>query len=255
MNKSYTNNSTVRTFAILEIMAKVGSPLSLTDISEATNLDVTTIRRFIMTLSDMGYVAKVDNGNYKMTSKILDLSSSYLRNISLPEQSLPFLTEFCKKTNASVSLGILDGSEAVYIAHVSEKEALSVGVRIGTRLPAHATAIGKVLLSKLSSSEIHQLYKENLPIFTTRTIPRLGILNGALSEVRNQGFAISDEEYEVGVRAASTPIQDANGQLISALNVSVKTEVISKQKFYTEIVPTLLDTAYKISNSLKSTEN
>lgn len=254
--KHYTNNSTIRTFTILEMMAKAGYPLSLTDISDATNLDITTIRRFIMTLCDIGYVIRMEDGKYKMTSRILDLSSSYLRNVSLPEQSLPYLEEFCQSTKASVSLGILDGTDALYVAHVSVKEALSIGVRIGSRLPAHATAIGKVLLSSLSDNEIIQLYeRKELSTFTTRTIPRVSTLIGALSEVRNQGFAISEEEYEAGVRAASCPILDVNGQLISAINVSMRTENVSKVNFYTQIVPALLKTAYKIIKSINESSN
>ncbi|VEF49567.1 IclR family transcriptional regulator [Bacillus freudenreichii] len=247
----YINNSAVRTFAVLELIAKSGFPLSLSDITDATNLDKTTVRRFLLTLCDLGYVEKTIDTKYRITSRVLDLSSAYLRNFSLPEQSIPFLEKFCQETKTSASLGILDGTDCVYIAHVSIKQALSTGVRIGSRLPAHATAVGKVLLSFLTNNEIKALYeKDELPIFTSRTTTHVSMLVGALEEIRRQGFAISEEEYEVGVRAAACPILDSSGNLISAINVSTRTEDVPRLEFYTKVVPALLSTAHEITEAM-----
>ena len=244
----YLNNSAIRTFTVLEMIAKSGFPLSLGDITDATNLDKTTVRRFLITLCNLGYVIKTADGQYRVTSRVLDLSSAYLRNISLPEQSIPYLEKFCRDTKTSASLGILDGTDSVYVAHVSVKQALSTGVRIGSRLPAHATAVGKVLLAYQPSNEVMELYKQDdLPVFTSRTTPRVSMLIGALGEIRRQGWAISEEEYEVGVRAAACPILDSSGHLISAINVSTRTEDVSRLDFYKNIVPALLNTAHSIT--------
>lgn len=253
MTSKYLNNSTIRTFAVLEMIAKAGYPMSLGDITTATSLDKTTTRRFLITLCDLGYVERTEEGKYRITSRILDLSSTYLRTASLPEQSLPYLEEFCEKTQTSASLGILDGTEVVYVAHVSVKKALSIGARIGSRLPAHATAVGKVLLSHLSDKDVREIYKEEqLPTFTSRTTQSVTFLRGALQEIRRQGWAVSEEELEEGVRAASCPILDVDGQLISGINVSTRTENIDKTKFYTEIVPELLKTANQITVNISN---
>jgi IclR family pca regulon transcriptional regulator len=251
----YRNNSAVRTFSVLEIIAKAGFPLSLSAITEATGLDKTTARRFLVTLCELGYVDRTKNGKYRLTSRVLDLSSMYLRTVSLPQKSLPYLQAFCQETGTSTSLAILDGTVVVYVAHVSVKEALSVGVRIGSRLPAHATAVGKVLLSFLPHEEIVERYqKEELPVYTSRTTSRLSILLGALTEIRRQGWAVSEEEYELGVRAAACPILRSDGSLISAINVSTRTEQVSRIDFYTKIVPALLKTAHSISEALDDNE-
>lgn len=251
-NKNYTNNSTVRTFEILENMAKAAYPLSLTEISEITNIDITTVRRFIFTLQDLGYVEKFTESKYIMTSRILDLSSGFLNNVSIRDKSISYLEKFCEETNSSVSIGILDGKEVVYIANISVKQALSVGVRIGSRLPAHATAIGKVLLASLPGKEVEELYEnKTLPVYTSRTISKVPLLLGALVQIKNQGFSVSEEEYEEGVRAASCPILDTSGKLIHAINVSMRKEDISKVDFYTKVIPALLKTSYKITKSLR----
>ncbi|MDQ0189919.1 helix-turn-helix domain-containing protein [Alicyclobacillus cycloheptanicus] len=250
-SQAYLNNSAIRTFSVFEFLAKSGFPLTLSAITEGTGLDKATTRRFLTTLCNLGYVDRTTDGKYKMTSRVLDLSSTYLRSVSLPEKSVPYLEEFCRKTMTSTSMAILDGVDVVYVAHVSVREALSVGVQIGTRLPAHATAVGKVLLSHRPTQEVIERYgSDELTTYTSRTIDRVSLLVGALSEIKRQGWAISEEEYELGVRAAACPIVSSDGAVISAINVSTRTADVDRIDFLTQVVPELIRTADLIAKAL-----
>lgn len=248
---SFTNNSTVRTLAILELLGHSGFPMALTAIADASGFDKATARRFLLTLNDLGYVERLDTGEYRLTSRILELSTAYLRTVSLPQEALPFLEQFCRKTSTSTSVAILDGTAAVYVAHVSVTEALSVGVQIGTRLPAHATAVGKMLLATLPGEEVAQRYADEvLPSYTSRTITRVSHLIGALEEIRRQGWALNEEEYEAGVRAAACPLRSADGSVISVMNVSTRIETVDRLQFYADVLPALLQTAQEVNGAL-----
>lgn len=242
------NSSTVKSFAVLELLGQAGVPMALSDIARATDLNKTTARRFLATLCDLGYVERLADGTHRLTARVLDLSSMYFRTTVLPTHAMPHLERFCRETHTSTSLAILDRTETVYTAHVSEREALSVGVQIGTRLPAHATAVGKVLLSHLATTEVQRLYADHpLTAYTSRTITSLPDLIGALGEVRRQGFAVGEEEYEPGVRGAACAMTSADGSVIGAMNVSVRTENVPRVDFYSDILPRLLRTAYDIT--------
>lgn len=225
--------------------------MSLTAISEASGLDKATTRRFLITLVELGYVERTPMSEYRLTSRILELSTTYLRTASLPKEALPFLERFCRDTGTSTSIAILDGTAAIYVAHMSVTEALSVGVRIGTRLPAHATAVGKMLLAALSAEEVAERYGDDvLPAFTARTITRVAHLIGALQEIRRQGWALNEEEYETGVRAAACPILSADGSVVSVMNVSTRTTQIERLQFYSQILPALIKAAADITAAL-----
>ncbi len=242
------NSSTVKSFAVLELLGQAGLPMALADIARATDLNKTTARRFLATLCDLGYVERLPDGTHTLTARVLDLSAMYFRTTVLPTYAMPHLERFCRDTHTSTSLAILDRTETVYTAHVSEREALSVGVQIGTRLPAHATAVGKVLLSQLATPKVERLYADHpLTAHTSRTITTIPDLLGALGEIRRQGFAVSEEEYEPGVRGAACAMTSADGSVIGAINVSVRTENVARIDFYSDILPRLLRTAYDIA--------
>ncbi len=250
-HSAYTNNSTVRTFAVLELLGRSGFPLSLTAIADASNLDKATVRRFLITLTELGYVERIGSGEYRLTSRILELSTTYLRTVSLPHEALPFLEAFCRETGTATSVAILDGTTAIYVAHMSVTEALSIGVRIGTRLPAHATAAGKMLLAMLSPEDVASRYPDEiLPTFTAYTTTRVTHLIGALQEIRRQGWALNEEEYETGVRAAACPLRSVDGKVMSVLNVSTRTDQIDRLVFFSRILPSLLRTGDAISHAL-----
>lgn len=242
------NSSTVKSFAVLELLASAGLPLTITEIARGADLNKTTARRFTSTLCDLGYVQRMEDGGYRLTSRVLDLSSMYFRQRLLPNYAMPHLEKLCALTDTTVSLGMLEGTDVVYGARVSHREVLSVGFQIGQRLPAHATAIGKVLLSFLSDAEVSALYSSpELPVYTSRTITSVGSLVGAVGEVRRQGFAVCDEEYEPDVCAVSCPLTTIDGEFIAAINIAERVSGRSRTDFYQRVLPAVLATADAIA--------
>lgn len=131
---------------------------------------------------------------------------------------------------------------------MSDREALSAGVRIGSRLPAHATAMGKVLLSSLHNEELGQRFgQDRLDAYTNRTITTVAELRGALAEVRRQGFALDEEEYELAVRAAACPLTTPGGELLAGMNVSMRTARLPRIDFLGRTLPALLRTAADVA--------
>lgn len=242
------NNSTVKSFAVLELLGRTGLPLTLSEIAQGTDLNVTTARRFIATLCDLGYVERTDDGGHRLTPRVLDLSSMYFRSKLLPDYAMPHLERLCGTTESTVNLAMLDGTDVVYTARVSHREVLSVGLQIGNRLPAHATAVGKVLLSFLDDRQIAELYA-NTPLtgYTARTVTDLSLLIGAVGEIRRQGFAVSDEEYEPNVCAVACPLTTHDGGLIAAINIAERVRGNSRIDFYQRVIPPVLRTADAIA--------
>jgi IclR family transcriptional regulator, pca regulon regulatory protein len=249
------NNSTVKSFAVLELLGKAGVPLSLAEVARAANLNKTTARRFITTLCDLGYVERQDDGGHRLTARVLDLSSMYFRTKVLPSYAMPHLERLCSTTNTTVSLAMLDGTEAVYTARVTEREVLSVGLQIGTRLPAHATAVGKVLLSFLPRNELAERYRDReLTPYTGHTITSLPDLIGAVGEVRRQGFAVSDQEFEPSVWAVACPLTARDGSLIAAVNIAGRADDGPRIEFYQQVLPELLKAAHNIAVDAESNQ-
>lgn len=246
------NHSTVKSFAVLELLGNAGVPLSLTEIARGTQLNKTTARRFTATLCDLGYVERQADGGHRLTARVLDLSSMYFRTKVLPAYAMPHLERLCGTTHTTVSLATLDGTDAVYTARVAEREVLSVGLQIGTRLPAHATAVGKVLLSFLPVGELTARYRDReLIAYTNRTVTSLPDLIGAVGEVGRQGFAVSDQEYESGVWAVACPLTARDGSLIAAVNISERAEHSTRFEFYQRVLPEVLRTAHDIAAAVE----
>jgi IclR family pca regulon transcriptional regulator len=242
------NSSTVKSFAVLELLASSRMPMSIVEIAEGADLNKTTARRYTSTLVDLGYVHRDENGRFRLTSRVLDLSSMYFRQRLLPNYAMPHLEKLCELTETTVNLAMLEDTEVVYGARVSHREVLSVGFQIGQRLPAHATAVGKVLLSFLPDHRIAALYpEENLPVFTSRTITTVTSLIGAVGEIRRQGFAVTEEEYEPNVCAVSCPLTTVDGDLIAAINIAERVSGSERTEFYRKVIPAVLSTAEAIA--------
>jgi IclR family transcriptional regulator, pca regulon regulatory protein len=247
-----SNRSTVKSFAVLELLGRSPSPLSLAEIARASNLHRTTAARFVATLIELGYVERSADGRHRLTARVLDLSSMYFNTTVLPNYAMPHLERFCHETGMSTSLAILDRTDVVYTARVSERRTLSTAVHIGSRLPAHATAIGKVLLSFLAPADLRGRYAGiDLQGRTNRTITDVDELVGAVAEVRRQGFSLSEEECEIGVRAIAAPLLNPVGELVAAVSVSSRTEERSRMDFLEEILPRFLRTADDITLSAR----
>jgi IclR family pca regulon transcriptional regulator len=157
------------------------------------------------------------------------------------------------RVNESSSISVLDDTEIVYVVRVPTRRIMAITIAVGTRLPAYATSMGRVLLAGLAPDELDaRLARTELRPLTARTVVDAGELRKRLERVRAQGWAAVDQELEEGVRSAAAPVRDATGRVVAALNVSAHASRTSMQALRREILPLLLETAAAVEAELRT---
>ena len=224
--------------------------MTLSEIARRTGLTRATSRRFLLTLVELGYV-KTDGRLFSLTAKILELGFSYLSSLSLPEIAQPHLEQLATSIHESTSASVLDGADIVYVARVPTRRIMSVRINIGTRFPAFATSMGRVLLAGLTPAELDaHLTSLDFEGLTTHTITSRSALLHELARVREQGWAIIDQELEEGLRSIAVPIRHSAGTVIAAINVSTTTTSHTLESIHERFLPPLQLAAERISNDL-----
>src|SRR3954465_11301501 len=195
--------------------------LGLSEVARATGLTRAAARRFLLTLVALGYM-HFDGGRFSLRPRLLGLGFAYLASLSLPEIAEPHMEALVAQINESSSLSVLDDTDIVYVARVPTRRIMSITLAVGTRLPAYATSMGRVLLAALPDAELEErLARVDVRPFTPRTVKSHAELRKVLDQVRRQGYAVTDQELEQGLRSAAVPIHAASGPVVGALNVPV----------------------------------
>jgi IclR family pca regulon transcriptional regulator len=221
-------------------------PQTLTEVAKATGLTRAAARRFLLTLVDLGYV-RARNGRFALAPPVLDLGYAYLSSLSLPELSEPHLERLAEEVHESSSVSILDGDDIVYLARVPTRRIMTVAISVGTRFPAYATSMGRVLLAGLPDDELTaRLERTELLALTPSTITSLRALRRELDRVRRQGFAIVDQELELGLRSVAVAIHDPAGAVAAAVNVSAHSSRTPLADMRRVLLPPLTATARAI---------
>jgi IclR family pca regulon transcriptional regulator len=240
-----------RGLAVIRAFGPDRDKLSLSDVASATNLTRAAARRFLLTLVSLGYVRK-DGSRFSLRPRVLELGYAYLSGLALPDVAAPHMEELVARLHESSSISVLDGQHVVYVVRVPTKRIMTVAISVGTRFPAYATSMGRVLLAGLPPDELDQyLAQAALEPLTARTITDPDRLRAELREVAAQGYAIVDQELEEGLRAAAAPIRGADVGP-AAINVSAHASRVSMDAMRTDIVPALLDTAAQIEADLRA---
>jgi IclR family pca regulon transcriptional regulator len=223
--------------------------MTLTEVANKNGLARASARRFLLTLQKLGYVS-CEGKQFKLTPRVLDLGYSYLSSLNFAETITPFLKDVAQQLDESCSATVLDDQDVVYIARVPRAGLIPINLQIGARLPAYATSSGRVLLSTLSEDTLDQ-YIEHLDYrqLTPNTLSRQ-LLIEQINTVRTQGFAIVDQELELGMRALSVPVYDRARQVRFAINMSCHASSHSLSHIESEFVPVLKDAAKQISQVL-----
>ncbi|MER7011378.1 IclR family transcriptional regulator C-terminal domain-containing protein [Saccharopolyspora sp. NPDC000359] len=242
--------SVERTLAVLRAFAPGQPELTLTEVAQASGLDRAGARRILLSLVHLGYVWQ-DGRHFALTPQVLEFGHAYLSSRSLPQIAEPHLRRLTRELREMTALAVLDGAEICYVAQVPSPKLLSVTIPVGTRFPAHATSMGKVLLAAMPPELLDvRLRAMELKPLTPRTATTREALLADLAEIRRQGFAISDSELEEGLRGVAAPVRDADGKVAAAVNVSLDAhdpEVRARR----EVVPLLLATASRIEADLR----
>lgn len=224
--------------------------MTLTDAARLTDLSRGTARRLLLTLKALHYVDS-DGKFFWLTPKLVNVSRGFLMPLGLGEDSSAILHTLAEKLDESASVGVLNGSEIVYVDRVEVRRIYSSRIVSGTRLPAACSSIGRVLLASLNESELmHWLDAYPLQRFTAKTVTERGALIAEIAQVRSQGFAVIDEELEIGIRSIAVPIVSPSGRISAALNSSTMSARRSVQDLKRDFLPELLEAAAKLSRTM-----
>ena len=224
--------SFARGLTVIRAFDADNSRMTLSELAARTDLTRATARRFLLTLAELGYVA-IDGKHFSLTPRVLELGFSYLSALSLPEIAQPHLEALSRELDESTSASVLDGDSIVYIARVPTRRIMNVGITIGTRFPADVTSMGRALLA----AQPETLWPD--------------ALRPVLTEVRTQGWALVDQELEVGLRSIAAPLHSPDGSVTAAINVSSTTSSASLERINDEFRPALLRTAALIEQALR----
>lgn len=221
--------------------------MSLTEVATATGLARPTARRILLTLSELGYVRSLQGG-FSLTPRVLELGMSYVRSMGLWDVARPHMERLVARTHESSSIAQLDGPDIVYVARVAVPKIITLAVSIGTRFPAVATSLGKVLLADLPPEQVERLLAEpSRSGVDPRWKPGADERDAVLRDVRARGWALTDEQLAPGIRSVAAPLRDGSGRVVAAMNVTVHAAETPVETLTEEYLPLLLQAASAIS--------
>jgi IclR family pca regulon transcriptional regulator len=240
-----------RGLAVIRAFDAEHTEMRLSEVAQATGLTRAAARRFLLTLVELGYV-RHDDGRFSLRPRVLDLGYSYLSGLSFQEIAQPHMESLVREVNESSSISVLDDLDVVYVVRVPTRRIMTITLAVGTRLPAYATSMGRVLLASLPPAELEaRLRKVKLEPLTPHTVRSKKELREAIERAREEGFAMVDQELEQGLRSAAVPIADADGR-VAALNVSVHASRAGMDELREQFVPKVLETARAIERDARA---
>jgi IclR family pca regulon transcriptional regulator len=216
---------------------------SVADVARQTGFSRAAVRRLLMTLESLGYAESVGRV-YRLKTRVLKLGFSYLSSTSLPTIAQPILERVTEILHESSSLSVLDGDEIVYVARSAAKRVMSVGLSVGSRLPAYCTSMGRVLLASLPPAElIAYLERVEVTPLTPKTTTDKEQLALIIERARVNGFALADEELELGLRSIAVPVRNRMNRVVAAMNIGVHASRVSSEEMIAKLLPVLQESA------------
>ncbi|OBR92344.1 transcriptional regulator KdgR [Clostridium ragsdalei P11] len=211
-----------RSLSIIEVLSDYENGLGITEISEKVNLHKSTVYRLLATLIYKGYVKQnQNNSKYSLTLKLFELGNKKVENMSLTTVALPYLRNLMEKTNEVVHLVVRDGIEMVYVFKAEPQKTIRMYSSIGKRIPMYCTSVGKAMMSQMTEKEVDMIWQQsNIKKLTDKTITDIGDMKKNLKEIRRKGYAIDEQENEIGIRCIGTVIKDYKGELCGAISIS-----------------------------------
>jgi IclR family pca regulon transcriptional regulator len=244
-DKAYYVKSVEKTFDVLRAFGPDHPRLTVSQIAVRSDMTRASARRFLLTLSDLGYL-RADGSYFELTPRSLEIGSSYLANLALPRIAERHLKSLAAELNETTSLCILDGQDIVYVACVPSPRLLSVSINVGTRFPAWATSMGRVLLASLPQPELASYFDAvSLQRFTDRSVGSLDQLRQEVDLARARGWSMVSQELEEGLRGVAVPVWSGK-ETVAAVNVSLQTHRAPADAIEKTVVPHLRDAARQI---------
>jgi len=196
----------------------------VSEIAQAVGLHKATTHRIVTTLVSYGYLERAEDGQrYRLGVRLANLGFMVMRRMDLRREAMPIMTDLASRLDETCDLSVFNRGEVYFVEVVQGSRALTIAAAVGRSLPVHATASGKVLLAFLPEAASEIPLEGPLVAHTHRTITRPAELHRHLDVVRSQGYAVDDEELELGVRAVSAAVRDRDGNVVGALSVTCPT--------------------------------
>ncbi|GAB2454255.1 IclR family transcriptional regulator PobR [Comamonas humi] len=236
--------------AVLESFDTERQRLNATVAAQRAGITRAAARRHLLTLTHLGYL-ETDGRQFWLATKVLRLSGSYLASARLPRLVQPVLHRLAAQTGLSFSCVVRDGGEVVIVARSAVQDSgqrvLAHGLHLGSRLPAHATSTGRVLLAALPPAELERwLAERTLPRLTAHTATDAEALRALLQQVRQQDYGLACEEHELGVQALAVPLRDMAGQTVAALNLVTSPQRMEPATMVAQLLPLLQEAAREL---------
>lgn len=239
-----------RALDIIESIAIAQDGKSLTEIASQVGLPKSTAYRLIVTLLNRGYLSKTREGDYKIGYKLIEAASYYINDLELQTEARPYVAEISAHLGLSAYLGVLEGDKVVYIEKRNVSTAAKLYSKIGIRVNAYCSSLGKCLLANYSNEQLEEIMADCSFIkFTPNTIADMKSLHKEITKVRKQGWAIDNEEYELGQRCIGAPIYDYKGDIIAAVSASGDKHILTDDRIE-EVADYIKKTALEISKCL-----
>jgi IclR family pca regulon transcriptional regulator len=242
-----TLQSLERGLSVLQVFSKENARLTLSDVGRLAGLTRATARRILLTLEHLGYV-RSDGRLFFLTPRVLSLGFGYLSSLNLWEIAQPYMEQLVEQTDESCSAATLDLPDIVYVARVPTHRIMNIALGVGSRLPAHATSMGRVLLADLPDEELDAFLATGpFAAATERTLTDPAELRAVVRRVRKQGWAMVDQELEMGLRSIAAPIRGSDGRIIAALNLAAAVPRVGVDELRGQLLPLLLETTAQIT--------
>lgn len=236
-----------RGLAVIRSFDQGHERLTMSEVAQRTQLSRATARRFLLTLQALGYIAG-DGKYFWLTPKVLSLGYAYLSSTPLPRLLQPALERVSEELHESCSASILEDNEIVYIARAATRRVISIGLGVGSRLPAYCTSMGRILLAALDDDLLGDyLMTTPLKPLTPYTLTDPVLLKAELERVRAQGYALVDQELELGLRSIAVPVRNTRGRVLAAMNVGVQAGRVDMAEMLERFLPALQRAAQSLA--------
>lgn len=241
--------------SVIRAFTRDNATLSLSEVASLTSLPAATARRCLITLEELGYVTR--NGRqFLLRPKVLELGAAYIDSMNIDFLAKTHLEELARNTGDSAALCVLDGTDIVYVARTSIRTLLRLEAHVGSRFPAYATSVGRVLLAGLSPASLqHYFDAAKIEPLTSFTVTDVEELRRAIEKCRRNGYSVVKDELDYGVVALAVPVHDQQGRVVAALNSSSHSARITATRLVEERLEMLRNVSGQITRDLASLPN
>jgi IclR family acetate operon transcriptional repressor len=243
--------SLTRGLSLLEALARAEGGLTLTDLAQRVQLAPSTAHRLLATLEKMGYVYQGgEMGRWYIGLQAFTVGTSFLANRDFVAQSHPYMRRLMEQSGETANLGIIDGTEAVFIDQVQCREMMRTIVKLGSRVPLHASGVGKAIFAALPDDQIDAILKvKGLPRITSNTITSPETMWASVRVIRQRGWSFDDEEHALGTRCVAAPIYDEHADVLGAISLAGPSSRLPDERIK-QLGPVVAHTAEELTHRL-----